>query len=131
PGSHTITRTWHLQDCSGNSAADQVQTITVTDNPPPTSTLFHYTTLFRSASCSYDASVTATGDVTNEHDNCDQTLQATFTDVTADGRRSSRQNISHAEHPYDCSCNSTADQVQTITVTDNTAPTFTRPADIT
>src|SRR5206468_4160195 len=84
-GSHIITRTWSLVDNCGNAAADQLQTITVSDNTAPTFTRPADITIYTDASCSYDASVSATGDVTNEADNCSTGLQATYTDVTTNG----------------------------------------------
>src|SRR6185295_12132426 len=84
-GSHIITRTWHLVDNCGNAAADQVQTITVSDNTAPTFTAPANTTIYTSATCTYDASVAATGDVTNEADNCSTGLNATYTDVVTNG----------------------------------------------
>src|SRR6185436_11700459 len=83
-GSHVIMRTWSLVDNCGNAATNQVQTITVSDNTPPTFTRPANITIFTDAACNYDASVAVTGDVTNEADNCSSGLQATFTDVTVD-----------------------------------------------
>ncbi|MEZ5021002.1 MAG: hypothetical protein R2756_12970 [Bacteroidales bacterium] len=37
------------------------------------------------ATCNYDANVTITGDVTDEADNCDTSLDATFTDAVVAG----------------------------------------------
>src|SRR5678810_514916 len=130
-GSHVITRTWSLVDDCGNAAADQVQTITVSDNTAPTFTRPANITIFTDAACSYDASVAITGDVTNEADNCSTGLQATFNDVTADGPCEGSHVITRTWSLVDNCGNAAVDQIQTITVSDNTAPTFTRPADIT
>src|SRR5678809_1122592 len=78
-----ITRTWSLVDNCGNAAADQIQTITVQDNIAPTFTKPADVTIFTNAGCTYDASVAATGDVTNEADNCSTGLNATFSDAVA------------------------------------------------
>ncbi len=129
-GSHIITRTWHLVDNCGNPAADQVQTITVTDNTAPTFTRPADAEVFTNASCGYDASPAAAGDVEDEADNCSTGLQATFTDVTVDGPCEGSHIITRTWHLVDDCGNPAADQIQTITVTDNTAPTFTRPADM-
>src|SRR5206468_9625208 len=68
-----------------HDALPNLQIITVTDNTPPTFTAPADVTIHTDKDCNYDAAVTATGDVTNEKDNCDQTLQATFTDEVTDG----------------------------------------------
>ena len=84
-GTYVITRTWSLVDNCGNAAADQVQTITVEDNIAPTFTRPADITIYTTATCTYDASVSATGDVTDEADNCSTGLDATYTDVVAAG----------------------------------------------
>ncbi|UPT70911.1 MAG: gliding motility-associated C-terminal domain-containing protein [Flavobacterium sp. JAD_PAG50586_2] len=130
-GSHIITRTWSLVDACGNTAATQTQTITVTDNIAPTFTAPADITINTAADCTYDASVTITGDVTNEADNCSTGLQATFTDSVADGTCTGSKIITRTWSLVDACGNTAATQTQTITVTDNIAPTFTAPADIT
>src|SRR6185436_5840661 len=130
-GSHVITRTWSLVDNCGNAAANQVQTITVSDNTPPTFTSPADITIFTDADCNYNAGVGATGDVTNEADNCSTGIQATFTDITVNGPCEGSHVITRIWSLVDNCGNAAANQVQTITVTDNTIPTFTRPADIT
>jgi 16S rRNA C967 or C1407 C5-methylase (RsmB/RsmF family) len=130
-GSHVITRAWSLVDNCGNAAANQVQTITVSDNTPPTFTRPANITIFTDAACNYNASLAITGDVTNEADNCSTGLQATFTDVIVDGPCEGSHVITRTWSLVDDCGNATANQVQTITVSDNTAPTFTRPANIT
>src|SRR6185436_12243304 len=124
-------RTWSLVDNCGNAAADQIQTITVQDNTAPTFTKPADVTIFTNAGCTYDASVTATGDVTNEADNCSTGLNATFADAVANGSCQGQKIITRTWSLVDNCSNAAADQIQTITVQDNTAPTFTRPADIT
>ncbi len=76
-GSHIITRTWSLADNCGNSAANQVQIITVSDHTVPTFSRPADIVIFTNANCEYDASLAATGDVYNEADNCSTGLQAT------------------------------------------------------
>jgi hypothetical protein len=72
-------------DNCGNSALDQIQTITVSDNTAPTFTRPANITIFTDANCNYNAGVGVTGDVTNETDNCSTGLNATFNDVTIAG----------------------------------------------
>jgi len=132
PCSIIITRTWSLvDDCGNPAAADQVQIITVEDNTPPTFTVPADITIYKDADCNYDADVTITGDVTDEADNCTTTLDATFTDAVADGSCEGEQIITRTWSLVDDCTNAAADQIQIITVEDNTVPTFTVPADIT
>src|SRR5437868_6341475 len=131
PGNKIITRTWHLTDGCGNAATDQVQTINVNDNTAPTFTKPADITILTNPNCGYDAAVAATGDVTDEHDNCSTGLNATYTDVMSDGGCTGNKIIKRTWHLIDNCNNAAADQVQIITVNDNIAPTFTQPADVT
>jgi len=132
-GTTVIKRTWTLTDVCGNAAAPQVQYITVVDTTRPTFTRPADITIYKDAACSYDASVTVTGDVTDEADNCTTTLNATYTDadVTPATACEGTVIIERTWTLQDDCGNTAASQVQTITILDNTAPTFTRPADIT
>jgi hypothetical protein len=108
-----------------------IQTITVSDNTAPTFTRPADITIFTDDNCNYNASVGVTGDVTNEADNCSTGINATFNDVTIDGPCEGSHVITRTWSLVDNCGNAALDQIQTITVSDNTAPTFTRPADIT
>ena len=130
-GNKVITRTWHLTDSYSNAAVDQVQTITVLDYISPAFTRPADITIYSNTTCVYDASVTSAGDVINEADNCSTGLQATFTDVVTDGPCEGSHIITRTWSLVDHCGNQAADQVQIITVSDNTVPTFNRPADIT
>jgi len=79
-GTWVITRTWSLVDDCGNAAADQLQTITVSDNTPPTFTRPPDDVICRNSDCTYNASVSVTGDVTDENDNCSIGINATYSD---------------------------------------------------
>src|SRR5690606_41915400 len=81
-------------------------------------------------SCNYDASVSITGDVTDEADNCDTSLDATFTDAVAPGACEGEEIITRTWTLTD-DCGNTTTHIQIITVRDTTPPTFTVPADIT
>ena len=129
PGELIITRTWSLTDDCTNTTT-HVQIITVEDNTPPTFTAPPDITIFKDAACSYDATVAVTGDVTDEADNCDNTLDATFTDVIAAGTCDGEEIITRTWSLTD-DCHNTTTHVQIITVEDNTPPTFTAPPDIT
>jgi hypothetical protein len=129
-GGYTIARTWSLED-NCNNVATQVQIITVSDNTVPTFTAPSDITIYTTANCTYDASVAATGDVTNEADNCSTGIQATFNDVVTDGPCEGSKVITRTWSLVDNCGNAAATQVQIITVSDNTVPTFTAPSDIT
>ena len=77
PCAVVITRTWSLtDDCCNTTTHHQI--ITVVDVTPPTFTAPADITI----SCEQDeTNLTITGDVTNEADNCDITLNATYTDA--------------------------------------------------
>ncbi len=128
-GEQIITRTWSLTDDCGNTTT-QKQTITVEDNTAPTFTVPDDITIYKDENCNYDAAVGITGDVTDEADNCDATLDATFSDAVADGTCEGEQIITRTWSLTD-DCENTTTHTQTITVEDNTAPTFTVPGDIT
>ena len=124
-GTYTITRTWHLVDANNNAATDQIQTITVLDNTAPTFTRPVNVTLYKDATCSSNTTIANTGDVTNEADNCSTGIEATYSDVTTAGTCEGTYTITRTWHLVDKCGNAAADQVQTITVKDNIAPTFT------
>ena len=67
-----------LTDDCGNTT-QHIQMITVEDNTAPTFTVPADITIYKDASCNYDADPSITGDVTDEDDNCDTSLDATFT----------------------------------------------------
>ncbi|MDD3011252.1 MAG: HYR domain-containing protein, partial [Bacteroidales bacterium] len=81
-GTGTVVRIWTLTDDSGNTTS-QVQRITIEDNMAPIFTAPADITIYRDATCSYDASVAFTGDVTDEADNCN-VGEATYMDVVDD-----------------------------------------------
>ncbi|SHM17161.1 HYR-like domain-containing protein, partial [Flavobacterium xinjiangense] len=99
----------------------------------PTFTAPANLTIYTSATCTYDKTVTATGDVTNEADNCSTGLNATFTDAApvAIAGCQGGFTIARTWSLVDNCGNATANQVQTITIRDNTAPTLTVPVNTT
>ncbi|MEY8869224.1 hypothetical protein AB9K24_06935, partial [Meridianimaribacter flavus] len=62
-----------------------------------------------------------TGDVTDEADNCDSSLEATYSDAVADGNCANESVITRTWSLTD-DCGNTATLVQTINVVDTTAP---------
>ncbi|WP_157578079.1 HYR-like domain-containing protein, partial [Tenacibaculum ovolyticum] len=128
-GEQIITRTWTLTDDCGNTTTKD-QTITVKDNIKPEFTVPADVTIYTDANCAYDSAVLVTGDVTDETDNCDNTLNATSSDVTTTGSCEGEQIITRTWTLTD-DCGNTTTKDQTITVKDNIKPEFTVPADVT
>ncbi len=128
-GERIITRTWTLVDDCGNETV-QVQTITVKDEIAPTFTVPDDVTIYADANCDFDSSVGVTGDVTDEADNCDTSLDATYADAIAAGSCEGERIITRTWTLVD-DCGNETVQVQTITVKDEIAPTFTVPDDVT
>ncbi len=124
-----VSREFTLTDLCNNTEK-KTQTITVSDNTAPTFTVPSDIEIFTDASCNYDATVTVTGDVTDEADNCSTAINATYSDSVADGDCEGNYVITRTWSLIDDCGNAAANQTQTITVSDNTAPTFTAPGDI-
>ena len=122
----TITRTWTATDECGNTTSD-TQTISVVDTTAPTFSVPDDITI----ECDQDANdLTLTGDVSDEADNCATGLEATYTDTAAAGSCPNESIITRTWSLTDA-CDNTTTLVQTITVVDTTAPTFSVPDDIT
>lgn len=112
------TNTFIVTDVSGNTATCSF-TVTVSDQQAPSFTRPADITIPFTAACSYNAATSATGDVTNESDNCATGIQATYTDqVTNCGNNIT---IARTWKLADNNGNQSASQVQTITVTDNSS----------
>jgi gliding motility-associated-like protein len=75
----TTTVTYIFKDAAGNESSCSFD-VTVVDNTPPIFTVPADITLCRSLDCTYDASISITGDVTDETDNCSAGIDATSTD---------------------------------------------------
>jgi hypothetical protein len=113
----TTTNTFVVTDASGNTATCSF-TVTVNDSQAPAFTRPADITIPFTGACSYNAAITATGDVTNEQDNCSTGLQAIYTDeVTSCGNNVT---ITRTWKLSDNTGNAAPDQIQTITVSDNT-----------
>ncbi len=119
-GETILTRTWTLTDDCNNSTV-KVQTITIKDITPPTFTDPADITIYKDNSCNHDASVGVTGDVTDEADNCDNTLDATFSDVTVAGSCIGEEIITRTWSLTD-DCGNNTMKTQTILVKDTTRP---------
>ncbi|EPR73697.1 putative internalin [Winogradskyella psychrotolerans RS-3] len=137
----TITRTYTItsyEDTNGNglrdgnettvlNSTDCTQIITLNDTIAPTFTVPDDITV----ECDYDSTdLNITGYVSDEADNCSTDLKASFTDSIVDGSCPGSYVISRTWSLID-GCDNTTTKLQTITVQDTTAPTFTGPADIT
>lgn len=122
-GETILTRTWTLTDDCGNSTV-KVQTITIKDNTPPTFTDPADITIYKDNNCNHNASVAVTGDVTDEADNCDNTLNAIFSDVTVPGSCIGEEIITRNWSLTD-DCGNSTSKIQVIIVKDTTRPSIT------
>jgi hypothetical protein len=102
--------------------------VIVIDNTPPTFTQPPNITIYVNSSCTYNAGVAFTGDVTNEFDNCTPTgLQATYSDNTVPGPCPGTFVITRTWTLKDIYGNTAPPLNQIITVADNTKPTLNLP----
>ena len=126
-GESVITRTWAIQDDCGN-VATATQVITVVDETAPTFTTPADITL----ECGTDINdLTFTGDVLDEADDCDGSIgEATYSDITMDTPCPNEIVVQRTWELADDCGNLTTD-IQTITLIDTIAPTFTLPSDVT
>lgn len=124
----TIIRTWTLMDDCGNERV-QAQNIVIRDTQMPTFTVPANVTI----SCDQDhEDLTLTGDVTDEADNCDMMLEATYTDDNSGLTGCSNTGTIIRTWTLEDACGRLNTQVQTIIVEDTVAPTITDvPADVT
>jgi gliding motility-associated-like protein len=121
-----ISRSWSLSDDCDNTTT-LVQTITIQDTIAPTFTVPADISL----ECDVDANdLSITGEVTDQADNCSANLEVTFTDTTTNGS-CSNEFITTRVWTVTDDCGNASALVQTITIQDTTAPTFTVPADVT
>ena len=126
-----LTQTWSFTDECGRTIT-QSQTITIYDNTAPTFTAPADITIYTDENCQYDASVSVTGDVTDENDNCSTGLEASFTDVVSEGECSGSYIITRTWTLTDECGNAAIAQNQIITVLDNISPVWTSmPTDLT
>lgn len=122
-----IIRTWTVRDACGNEHSED-QTITISDNIIPSFDAPDDITLFAGADCFADIDPTVTGNATNITDNCADDLVATYADVI-DNTDPCEIIITRTWSLVDHCGNAAPDQVQIITIIDNTPPVFTRPPD--
>ncbi|WP_416223658.1 gliding motility-associated C-terminal domain-containing protein [Tenacibaculum ascidiaceicola] len=119
-GCGEIVRQWESTDNCGNTVS-HTQTITVTDITKPEFTVPVDITIYKDDTCAYDANIGITGDVTDESDNCDTSLNASYSDVESVGSCIGEVIITRTWSLTD-NCGNTTEKVQTIIVKDNSAP---------
>lgn len=123
PGVYSIERVWTSVDVCGN-VGQAIQTITVSDDTAPELTVVPADA---SVTCGDDTSVEALGSA-SATDACDDAPVVSFSDVVVPGACAANQTIERTWTAVDANGNS-AEALQTITVTDGTAPDLTVPAD--
>jgi hypothetical protein len=126
-GIHEIELT--VEDIYGEMDTDIV-VVSVEDTTPPTFTVPDDITIFTTENCTWDASISVTGDVTDESDNCDTDLNAAYTDVIVTGECAGKKIITRTWTLTD-DFENTASLVQIITVEDNIPPVIDAPGDYT
>jgi hypothetical protein len=104
-----------LTDPSGNTGSCS-STVTVIDSIPPTFTVPPAITIYADSQCNFDASVTVTGDVTDERDNCGSG-NAVFADSVIDIPNTTDRLITRT-WSLDDGNGGTLTQIQLITVLD-------------
>ncbi len=116
-----IYRTWTFEIVCGDVVYNQE--ITVIDDVGPTFTVPEDITIYINDLCSYNASVTVTGDVEDEADNCTppENFNAQYNDVISDGDCDGKLIIKRTWWLEDI-CGNRTEKVQTITVEDNIPP---------
>src|ERR1043166_6221983 len=123
-GNHVVTRTWTAEDNCGNRSTC-TQTITVTDTTAPT---IHCPANL-AIDCSASTAPANTGTATAT-DDCSGVKTITFADSDAPGNCAGNHVITRTWTAED-NCGNKSTCVQTITVTDTTAPTIHCPASVT
>ncbi len=115
--SYTLTRTWTATDDCGNETSF-TQTVTVSDNTAPT---FNETlpTAEVTAECDHVAEAV----VLTATDNCDSEVPVVFTETRTDGNCTNSYTLTRVWAATD-DCGNETSFTQTVTVSDNTAPTF-------
>ena len=121
------TVTWTVTDVHDNiNTCEQI--INVEDTISPTFTQPADITIYKDEDCNYDASLTVTGDVTDEADNCDTSLDAGYGDTVLAGSCEGEEIINRLWSLTD-DCGNTTTHMQVITIMDTISPTFTAPFD--
>jgi len=116
-------------DACGNQSADTIRYfIEVADNTAPTFTKPADITVYLDENCDVDLS--GTGDVTDEQDNCQTGLNATYTDVEIPAQGVSEYIIERTWTLTDGCGNTASAQIQYITVLDTIKPDFGCPSSV-
>ena len=120
-----ITRTWKATDKCGNVATG-IQTLTYIDDTDPVLVIPADYNGFRGPGGEFDTRTVTTGQATAT-DNCDQSVEVTYTDVFV-LKTTCKKIITRTWKAVD-NCGNFATGTQTLTYIDNTAPVLVVPAD--
>jgi|GEM_PF-6214955 len=129
-GADSVSVTFTAEDDCGNKSTSDAAFV-IKDRTPPLFTAPRNITIYTDANCNFDASISLTGDVTDEADNCSNGLEATFVDQDTIPLENCEggYTITRIWSLLDDCGNKAQDQTQLITIVDNIPPTFTVPAD--
>ena len=117
-------------DACGNTSTG-VQTIGIADTIDPTFTVPNDTTLFLTASCTIDTTTSSIGNVVVTDDNCSGTLTVDYNDNVTNLSGCNSTGTFTRTWTVSDPCGNSTTQIQTVTIADTLAPTFTLPADTT
>ncbi|MCG6190126.1 HYR domain-containing protein, partial [Maribellus maritimus] len=120
-----ITRTYQAEDSCGN-VATCTQIFTINDTIPPDFTVPPDITIYKNDTCSYDASISITGDVSDENDNCSINPEVTYSDSESVGACDGETIITRTWSVTD-ECGNDTTQTQIITVSDTISPVISCP----
>lgn len=123
---YVILRRWTVSDSCGNTAR-AVQRIAIEDNTPPNFTV----PSDRVIGCTTDPNdLNITGNATDATDNCSSAVEVTYSDVVVDGDCPDEKIITRTWRARDV-CSNVSGKIQRIRVSDDLAPTFSAPGDLT
>ena len=126
----TFARTWTVSDECGNQFIG-IQNITILDTIQPTFTIPTDTTLFLNLFCLVDTSTISTGIPTNIDDVCSGSTSFSYVDDLTGLTGCNTSGSFVRTWTVSDECGNAATGIQTISIADTLAPTFTAPSDIT
>ena len=125
----SFTRTWTVTDDCGN-ATIQTQTVAILDTLAPSFTIPSDTIVYLDASCLVDTTIASIGTITDTLDNCGFMTVVYADDLTNLSGCNSTGTFERTWTVTDA-CGNATTGIQTVSISDTLAPSFTVPADTT